>query len=134
MRLPIDAVRSSDVTEQMRAHIQMIDGVEYIQVHPTFLYESLWCCALLILLFAYRKHKNTRESCSFFICSGMDLDAFGSKDSDRSASPAGNRTSCFPASGRCAGSDNRCFACVSEKKSFQIFDACKKKVQENKIC
>ena len=57
MRLPIDAVRSSDVTEQMRAHIQMIDGVEYIQVHPTFLYESLWCCALLILLFAYRKHK-----------------------------------------------------------------------------
>ena len=43
MRLPIDAVRSSDVTEQMRMHIQSIGGVEYIQVHPTFLYESLWC-------------------------------------------------------------------------------------------
>ncbi|MDO4600620.1 MAG: prolipoprotein diacylglyceryl transferase [[Ruminococcus] gnavus] len=57
MRLPLDAVRSSDVTEQMREHIQMIGGVEYIQVHPTFLYESLWCCALLILLFLYRKHK-----------------------------------------------------------------------------
>ena len=52
---------------------------------------------------------------------------------DRSASPAGNRTSCFPASGRCAGSDNRCFACVSEKKSFQIFDACKKKYRKIKF-
>lgn len=57
MRLPIDAVRSSDVTEQMRMHIQSIGGAEYIQVHPTFLYESLWCCALLIILFVYRKHK-----------------------------------------------------------------------------
>ena len=57
MRLPLDAVRGSDVTEQMREHIQTIGGVEYIQVHPTFLYESLWCCALLILLFLYRKYK-----------------------------------------------------------------------------
>lgn len=57
MRLPLDAVRSGDVTEQMRGHIQQIDGVSYIQVHPTFLYESVWCCVLLILLFAYRKHK-----------------------------------------------------------------------------
>ncbi len=38
MRLPLDAVRSSDVTEQMRRHIERIDGVSYIQVHPTFLY------------------------------------------------------------------------------------------------
>lgn len=57
MRLPLDAVRSGDVTEQMREHIERIDGVSYIQVHPTFLYESLWCCALLIILALYRKHK-----------------------------------------------------------------------------
>ena len=57
MRLPLDAVRSGDVTEKMREHIELIDGVRYIQVHPTFLYESLWCCVLLILLFLYRKHK-----------------------------------------------------------------------------
>lgn len=57
MRLPLDAVRSSDVTEQMRLHMERIDGVSYIQVHPTFLYESLWCMVLLIILFAYRKHK-----------------------------------------------------------------------------
>lgn len=57
MRLPLDAVRSGDVTEQMRAHMETIGGVDYIQVHPTFLYESVWCAVLLVLLVLYRKHK-----------------------------------------------------------------------------
>ena len=57
MRLPLDAVRSSDVTAAMQEHIQVIDGVRYIQVHPTFLYESLWCCGVLLLLVFYRKYK-----------------------------------------------------------------------------
>lgn len=57
MRLPLDAVRSGDVTDLMREKMEVIDGVSYIQVHPTFLYESVWCCILLVLLFAYRKHK-----------------------------------------------------------------------------
>jgi phosphatidylglycerol:prolipoprotein diacylglycerol transferase len=34
-----------------------IDGKEFIQVHPTFLYESLWNLALLIIIFLYRRHK-----------------------------------------------------------------------------
>ena len=50
MRLPLDAVRATEVTEQMREHAQVIDGVTCIQVHPTFLYESLWNLAVLILL------------------------------------------------------------------------------------
>lgn len=57
MRLPVDAVRSGDITEQMREHMEVIGGVEYIQVSPTFLYESVWCAALLIILVLYRKHK-----------------------------------------------------------------------------
>lgn len=57
MRLPLDAVRSGDVTEQMRAHMEAIGGVDYIQVHPTFLYESVWCAVLLVILVLYRKHK-----------------------------------------------------------------------------
>ena len=36
--------------EQMREHAQVIDGITYIQVHPTFLYELLWNLAVLILL------------------------------------------------------------------------------------
>ncbi len=57
MRLPVDAVRGSDITELMRKHMETADGVSYIQVHPTFLYESLWCMLILILLFLYRKRK-----------------------------------------------------------------------------
>lgn len=57
MQLPLDAVRAGDVTELMQKHIQVIDGGKYIQVHPTFLYESVWCCIVLICLVLYRKHK-----------------------------------------------------------------------------
>ena len=57
MRLPLDAVRDSDVTELMRKHMETVKGVAYIQVHPTFLYESLWCMMVLILLLLYRRHK-----------------------------------------------------------------------------
>lgn len=57
MRLPLDAVRSSDVTEKIRAHIETVDGVSWIQVHPTFLYESIWCLMVLIVLLVYRTHR-----------------------------------------------------------------------------
>lgn len=57
MRLPLDAVRSNDVTELMLANVVVIDGMEFIQVHPTFFYESMWNVGVLILLLLYRKHK-----------------------------------------------------------------------------
>ena len=76
MRLPLDAVRSSDVKEQMRRHIERIDGVSYIQVHPTFLYESLWCMVLLIILFAYRKHKKYEGELFLMYLFGYGLGRF----------------------------------------------------------
>ena len=57
MKLPVDAVRSSDITDLMRKHMETVDGGSYIQVSPTYLYESMWCLALLILLLLYRRHK-----------------------------------------------------------------------------
>lgn len=57
MRLPLDAVREGEVTQKMMDHLQIIDGVEYIQVHPTFLYESLWNLGILIFLLWYTKRK-----------------------------------------------------------------------------
>ena len=42
---------------EIRNNIQTVDGVEYIQVHPTFLYEALWNLGLLIFLIFYTKHK-----------------------------------------------------------------------------
>lgn len=57
MKLPVDAVRSGDITDLMWKNVQSVDGVQYIQVHPTFLYESFWCAVVLLVLFLYRKHK-----------------------------------------------------------------------------
>ena len=57
MQLPLDAVRSSDVTDMMRRNIEVIDEISYIQVHPTFLYESLWNVGVLLVLLWWRKYK-----------------------------------------------------------------------------
>lgn len=57
MQLPVSAVRTSDMTDELLAHIKIIDGIEYISVHPTFLYESLWNLVLLLILIVYTKHK-----------------------------------------------------------------------------
>lgn len=57
MRLPVDAVRSSDITIKMWNHAETVKGVMYIQVHPTYLYESMWCLMVLIIMLLYRKHK-----------------------------------------------------------------------------
>lgn len=55
MRLPVDSVRSIDISENLAQHIA--DGTNYIQVHPTFLYESLWNLILLAVMLLYRQHK-----------------------------------------------------------------------------
>lgn len=57
MQLPVNAVRSGEITEAIAAHILTINGVDYIQVHPTFLYESLWNLALLLILVWYIRRK-----------------------------------------------------------------------------
>lgn len=57
MQLPVSAVRNSEITAELRDNIMIVDGISYIQVHPTFLYESLWNLGLLILLLVYWKHR-----------------------------------------------------------------------------
>lgn len=42
---------------EIRNNIISVNGAEYIQVHPTFLYESMWNFVLLIFLIFYTKHK-----------------------------------------------------------------------------
>ncbi len=55
MRLPIEMVRQSDISPDIAAHIT--EGINYIQVHPTFLYESFFNLLLLIAMLLYRRHK-----------------------------------------------------------------------------
>ena len=50
MQLPLNAVRSSDVTQEMMEHLQTIDGVQYIQVHPDIFYtKDFWNVGVLLL-------------------------------------------------------------------------------------
>lgn len=55
MRIPTVMVRERDISASIAAH--MTAGTNYIQVHPTFLYEGMWNLALLILLYLYLRHK-----------------------------------------------------------------------------
>lgn len=56
MQLPVSDVRDpSDITEKIASHIPA--GANYINVHPTFLYESVWNLLVFVLLLVYRKHK-----------------------------------------------------------------------------
>ena len=73
MQLPLNAVYSWDVTPKMLEHLQTIEGVQYIQVHPTFLYESLWNLILLILLLLYTKHKKFHGEVFFLYLLGYSL-------------------------------------------------------------
>ncbi len=66
MLLPLNSIRSQlDVTPEMMANLVHLNGVDYISVHPTFLYESLWNLGLLIFLLCTRKKKKFEGYCFF---------------------------------------------------------------------
>lgn len=50
MQLPVSAVRANEITQTMWDHMETIHGIDFIQVSPTFLYESLWNLGLLVIL------------------------------------------------------------------------------------
>ena len=66
MQLPVSAVRQNEITEAMWKHLVEVSGVEYIQVHPTFLYEGLWNFMVLLFLFWYRDRKKFQGE--LFLC------------------------------------------------------------------
>lgn len=57
MQLPVEAVRIADVTDRMRNHLVELEGIRFLQAHPVFLYESIWCLILLIALVIYQYNK-----------------------------------------------------------------------------
>lgn len=71
MRLPISMVRDRDITPELAAHIA--DGTNYIQVHPTFLYEGLWNLALLIFLLLFLKHRRFKGEIFFLYLAGYGI-------------------------------------------------------------
>ena len=57
MRLKVSDVTSANITSTMREHISIQDGIRYIQVHPTFLYEAAWNVLVLTAMLLYTKKK-----------------------------------------------------------------------------
>ena len=57
MRIKEAIVNPSMINENVAAHLQNIDGISYVQVHPTFLYESAWNLCVFFFLLWYSKRK-----------------------------------------------------------------------------
>ncbi|MFI3237665.1 MAG: prolipoprotein diacylglyceryl transferase [Lachnospiraceae bacterium] len=74
MALPIDAVRSHEITETISANI--IEGTNYISVHPTFLYESTLNLIVLIAMLCYKKHKKFHGEIMLFYLGGYGIVRF----------------------------------------------------------
>ncbi|MBD5461023.1 MAG: prolipoprotein diacylglyceryl transferase [Lachnospiraceae bacterium] len=75
MRIPLAAVRDhSDITPDIAAHIG--EGINYIQVHPTFLYESLWNVLVLAVMLFYRRHQKFHGEICLLYLGGYGLGRF----------------------------------------------------------
>ncbi len=67
MRYQLSQVRASDVSTDILQNLVTVNGVDYIQVHPTFLYESMWSlCVFVILLILQRKKKFNGQVCATY--------------------------------------------------------------------
>ena len=71
MRLPVEMVRERDIDETIAAH--MSSSVNYIQVHPTYLYESVLniCVLILMLVQARKKRYDGRITLTYFAGYGI---------------------------------------------------------------
>lgn len=76
MQIPVSAVRSGEVSGTMRDKLLTINGISYIQVQPVFLYESLWCLFLLLLLLAIRRKKKYEGELFMIYLAGYGLGRF----------------------------------------------------------
>ena len=73
MRLNVEKVHSYMISQELADKMITVDGVNYIQVHPTFLYESLWNLGILIIMLLFTKHKkwNGEVFCMYLIGYGI---------------------------------------------------------------
>lgn len=76
MQLPISAVRGDEITTEMMNHLVVVDEVAYIQVHPTFLYESLWNFGVLILLLVFFNKRKFQGEVFLWYLGGYGIGRF----------------------------------------------------------
>lgn len=66
----------ANVAEIRDRMVTLADGTSYIQVQPTFLYESLWNVLILILLLFWSKHKKFNGEILLTYLAGYGLGRF----------------------------------------------------------
>ncbi|KAB0578798.1 phosphatidylglycerol:prolipoprotein diacylglycerol transferase [Fusobacterium naviforme] len=73
MRIRREIVNPIMIDAELLGHLITENGVEYIQVHPTFLYESCWNLCLLLFLLWYRYRKRFEGELLFLYLGGYGL-------------------------------------------------------------
>lgn len=76
MQIKRSDVRGGDLTPDLLKRLVDIKGVEYIQVHPTFLYESVWNLMVLIIILLYTKKRKFKGQLFFMYLFGYGLGRF----------------------------------------------------------
>ncbi len=76
MRLPVDAVRAQDIAQSHIDGMTAMGDVNFIQVHPTFLYEGLWNLVLLIAMILYHKRKRYHGQMCLVYLGGYGIGRF----------------------------------------------------------
>ncbi len=71
MRLNIET--AAYTTTELTQKAIKAGGVRYIQVHPTFLYESLWCLLILAIMLLVWKHRKFKGQVAFTYLIGYGL-------------------------------------------------------------
>ncbi|ADL05045.1 prolipoprotein diacylglyceryl transferase [Lacrimispora saccharolytica] len=73
MRIRRALVNENMISRELLNHLIVKDGVEYIQVQPTFLYESVWNLCVLLFMLWYRKRKRFDGEMLFIYLLGYGL-------------------------------------------------------------
>ncbi|MBR6897837.1 MAG: prolipoprotein diacylglyceryl transferase [Lachnospiraceae bacterium] len=79
MRINKSLVNSSMISAQLTKDMALNlpeYAQDYIQVHPTFLYESVWNLCLFTFMLIYRKHRRFNGEMLFIYCVGYGIGRF----------------------------------------------------------
>lgn len=72
MQIPLEDAGQT-IPKHITNHMVEVDGLSYIQVHPTFLYESLWNLVLFLALICFRKYKKFEGERIFWYLAGYGI-------------------------------------------------------------
>lgn len=76
MRLPVDAVRMRDIAQSHIDGMTAMGDVNFIQVHPTFLYEGVWNLGVLLIMLLYHKRKKYHGQMCLYYLGGYGIGRF----------------------------------------------------------